>query len=193
MRMNKSMPDERWEYAGFGVRFLANLWDGATITVVALAADLLVDRLILRRPSTFFNSAGSFGVADSLICAWFLWNLTYLVGATGQSWGRRVVGLKVVSTDGHIIGFWRSLGRNLFALFISGPILDLGFLWIIWDGKKQAWHDKVFRTYVLRRVSLDEKPQADNESREPSVTAWWTMYWKRKLRRKSLDRSGARR
>jgi hypothetical protein len=23
--------------------------------------------------------------------------------------------------------------------------------WIIWDGKKQAWHDKVFGTYVLKR------------------------------------------
>lgn len=85
--------------------------------------------------------------------AWFFWNLTYLVGAKGQSWGRRVAGLTVVGGDGHPIGFWRALGRNLFAAFVSAPPLYLGFLWVIWDGQKQAWHDKVFRTYVIKQVS----------------------------------------
>ena len=89
-----------------------------------------------------------------VIWVWFLWNLTYLVGKTGQSWGRKISGLKVLTAEGDPIGFWRSLGRNLFALFISGPVLYLGFLWVIWDPNKQAWHDKVFRTFVFRRVVL---------------------------------------
>ena len=48
---------------------------------------------------------------------------TYLVGKTGQSWGRATV--------------------------ISAPLLYLDFLWMIWDPDSQAWHDKVFRTYVV--------------------------------------------
>ena len=179
------MPDEGWEYAGFGDRLLADLWDGVAITLLALAVDLLVDRLILKHPSTLFTDTGSFGVANGLACAWFLWNLTYLVGARGQSWGRRIVGLRVVGYDGGTIGFWRSLGRNLFAAFISAPILDLGFLWVIWDKKKQAWHDKVFRTYVLKRASSDEGEEKDSESQGPSAAAWWVLYGEDRLRRRS--------
>ncbi len=99
------------------------------------------------------DDEGPFGAADAVVWAWFLWNLTYLVGRSGQSWGRKVADLKVVNSDGAPIGFWRSLGRNLFAAFISAPLLYLGFLWVIWDAQKQAWHDKVFRAYMIRRVS----------------------------------------
>ena len=33
--------------------------------------------------------------------------------------------------------------------FLSAPFFYLGFLWVPWDADKQAWHDKVFRTYVV--------------------------------------------
>lgn len=108
---------------------------------------------MLHHQGSFFDEQRSLGAADIFAWAWVLWNFTYLVGATGQSWGRKVVGLKVVSAEGGPIGFWRSLGRNLFAALISAPVLYLGFFWVIWDEQKQAWHDKVFRTYVLRRIS----------------------------------------
>lgn len=83
---------------------------------------------------------------------WFLFNMTYLVGKTGQSWGRRIWGIRVADRNGQPIGFIRALLRNLFAMYISAPVLYLGFLWILWDPYKQAWHDKVFRTFVLSRV-----------------------------------------
>ncbi len=36
---------------------------------------------------------------------------------------------------------------------VSALPLYLGFLWVIWDPHKQAWHDKIFRTYVLKMVA----------------------------------------
>jgi uncharacterized RDD family membrane protein YckC len=144
-------PEEEWEFAGFGDRFLADLCDGVILMAVAFAAYLLVDHGILGYKAGFLDDERSLGATDVVAWAWILWNLTYLVGRTGQSLGRRVIGLRVVSTEGRTIGFWRALGRNLFASFISAPALYLGFLWVIWDGQKQAWHDKVFRTYVIRR------------------------------------------
>jgi uncharacterized RDD family membrane protein YckC len=146
-------PEEQWDFAGFGDRFLADLCDGVILMALAFAAYFLVDHAILGLQTGFLDEERSLGAADVVAWAWILWNFTYLVGRTGQSWGRKVVGPRVVGTDGRTIGFWRSLGRNLFAGFISAPILYLGFLWVIWDWQKQAWHDKVFRTYVLRRVS----------------------------------------
>jgi len=145
------MNGDNWELAGFGDRFLADLCDGLIITAVALVGYLVVDRGMLGNQTGFLSEKTPPGERVFSL-AWFLWNLTYLVGRTGQPWGRRLVGLRVLDSEGAAIGFWRSLGRNLFAAFISAPLLYLGFLWVIWDPQKQAWHDKVFRTFVQRRV-----------------------------------------
>jgi uncharacterized RDD family membrane protein YckC len=145
------MIDENWDLAGFGDRWVGDVCDGLISIVVALAGYLVIDRWILGHQTGFLDEKAPIG-ADIFWWAWFLWNFTYLVGRTGQSSGRRMVGLKVVDSEGDPIGFWRSLGRNLFAIFISAPVFYLGFLWVFWDPCKQAWHDKVFRTFVLRRV-----------------------------------------
>lgn len=79
--------------------------------------------------------------------------LLYLValGRTGQTWGRRIVGIRVVRvSDGSAPGFGRALGRTLFAGIISANVFYLGYLWMIWDAQRQTWHDKVAGTVVMR-------------------------------------------
>jgi len=73
------------------------------------------------------------------------------LGSTGQTWGAKIVGIKVVGeTTGEPIGFGRALGRSLFAGFISGQVLYLGYLWMLWDDKKQTWQDKVVNSIVVK-------------------------------------------
>src|SRR5690606_7539378 len=75
---------------------------------------------------------------------------TLLIGRTGQTLGKRALGLRVVDAgNGMPIGAGRALGRYLFATFISGNICGLGYLWAIWDGRKQTWHDKVVSSVVV--------------------------------------------
>ena len=143
---------EEWLYAGFADRFFGDFCDGVIMILIGVPAYFLVDRGLLGRTTEFLADEAPFGATDAVLFAWFLWNLTYLVGSTGQSWGRKIAGLKVVDAEGQPVGFWRALGRNLFAFWISAPLLYLGFFWVIWDPQKQAWHDKVFRTFVVRRV-----------------------------------------
>ncbi|MDA2945737.1 MAG: RDD family protein [Actinomycetota bacterium] len=79
--------------------------------------------------------------------------LLYLIplGRTGQTWGRRIVGIKVVRVGtGAAPGFWRAVGRQLFAGIISANVLYLGYLWMLWDSDRQTWHDKVSGTIVVR-------------------------------------------
>jgi uncharacterized RDD family membrane protein YckC len=45
------------------------------------------------------------------------------------------------------------IGRY-FAYYLSTILLGLGFLWIIWDPKKQGWHDKLAGTVVVRPVGI---------------------------------------
>ena len=69
---------------------------------------------------------------------------------TGQTWGRKLAGVRVVATtSGGAPGWGRAIGRTLFAGFVSGQICYLGYLWMLWDDKKQTWHDKVAGTSVI--------------------------------------------
>ena len=36
------------------------------------------------------------------------------------------------------------------ASLLSLAVMGLGFFWIIWDPEKQAWHDKIAGTLVVR-------------------------------------------
>jgi uncharacterized RDD family membrane protein YckC len=76
---------------------------------------------------------------------------TRMIGGTGQTIGKKAVGVRVVdSTSGAPIGTGRALGRYLFATFISGNLCALGYLWALWDGRKQTWHDKVVSSVVVK-------------------------------------------
>ncbi len=68
----------------------------------------------------------------------------------GQTWGRRIAGLRVVNAQtGAAPGWGKAIGRSLFAGFISGNFCYLGYLWMLWDPKNQTWHDKVAGTLVV--------------------------------------------
>lgn len=142
-----------WEYAGFGDRLCADGIDAVVGLAIALPVYLLIDRELLGLETGLLGEGTDYGVSDLVLWFWLLFNMTYLVGKRGQSLGRKVWGLKVVDGAGEPIGFLRALFRNLFAMFVSAPLLYLGFLWVLWDQHKQAWHDKVSRTYVLKRVA----------------------------------------
>ena len=70
-----------------------------------------------------------------------------LVGATP---GKLLMNLEVVRTDGGEIGIVTGVVRYIGYTISSIPV-GLGFLWIIWDGKKQALHDKIASTVVIKR------------------------------------------
>jgi uncharacterized RDD family membrane protein YckC len=72
----------------------------------------------------------------------FFWTL---VGFTP---GKAVLGLKVVRRNGTKLSFWRALVR-FFSYWISAIPLFLGFFWVLWDSRRQAWHDKIAGTQVL--------------------------------------------
>lgn len=73
------------------------------------------------------------------------------VARSGQTWGRRIVGVKVINEQtGTPPGWGKAIGRTLFAGFISSQIFYIGYLWMLWDDKKQTLHDKVASTHVIK-------------------------------------------
>jgi uncharacterized RDD family membrane protein YckC len=72
------------------------------------------------------------------------------LGRTGQTWGRRLAGVRVVDKNsGAPIGIGRALGRTVFEQLISQQLLLLGYLWGFWDKDRQTWHDKVVNSIVV--------------------------------------------
>ncbi len=159
------------ERAGFGIRLGGYLLDSLLYGLLGLV--LLIPALVMGVASfADCELDDDFGGTTEIVCpggapdagllvgAVLLGVVGYLLvafiyvralGRTGQTWGRRIVGIKVVGeATGEPIGFGRALGRSLFAVFISAQIIYLGYLWMLWDDKKQTWHDKVVSSIVVR-------------------------------------------
>ena len=73
-----------------------------------------------------------------------------LEGTRGQTVGGMALNVRVIDADtGEIIGIPRAIVRNLVRI-VSGLVFGLGYLWMLWDPRKQTWHDKAANTVVVR-------------------------------------------
>jgi uncharacterized RDD family membrane protein YckC len=81
-----------------------------------------------------------------------LWLLVYHIGFwtwKGTTVGGIICQLRVVRVDGTPLRFVDALVRGLSSIF-SLAVLGLGCLWILKDPERQAWHDKIAGTYVVK-------------------------------------------
>ena len=93
-----------------------------------------------------FISLLVFGLA-ALVFA--IWNYGYRQGTTGSSIGKSVMKFKVVeATTGQPIGFGLSVLRQFLHL-LDGMLCNLGYLWPLWDAKRQTFADKIMSTVCL--------------------------------------------
>ena len=81
--------------------------------------------------------------------AWAIYNAV-LAGQTGQSYGKKMAGTRLVSsTTGQPIGGGMGFGRAVVHI-LDGLPCYLGYLWPLWDSKRQTFADKIIGTYVLK-------------------------------------------
>ena len=143
-----SMEEEQYEYAGFWIRVGATLID--TLLLMLISVPLLT---YTYGWNSFFDSARGLvvGVADFLI--------SYIVPAVALVvfWmyrqatpGKMIVSAKIVDAKtGGPLTVRQSIGRYL-GYFVSTIPFGLGLIWVAFDPKKQAWHDKLAGTAVIR-------------------------------------------
>jgi uncharacterized RDD family membrane protein YckC len=150
-------------YAGFASRAAAIILDVILVTVISAIAlafmSLFFDLPSIQRFITWVNSflpgfdQVFIGLTSSRFAAIFYFALLYLYfifffSTTGQTVGKSVMGLRVVTTDGKRMGVKRSFIRALCYPISLAP-LGLGFLWVLGEDRRRAWHDKIAHTYVL--------------------------------------------
>jgi uncharacterized RDD family membrane protein YckC len=72
----------------------------------------------------------------------FFWALT------GQTPGKALLGVRVVTIYGNRISPWRGILR-FFGYFLAVIPLGIGLLWVMVDDQRQGWHDKLAKTFVI--------------------------------------------
>jgi uncharacterized RDD family membrane protein YckC len=121
--------------AGFWRRFGAAFIDGLLIGIVGNVLLAVI--------------GGSVAVREIISIALALGYFTYFEGSTGQTLGKRALGIRVIDfSGGGVIGYQRAAIRYL-ASILSGICLGIGYLWMLWDKEKQTWHDKLSNSVVV--------------------------------------------
>jgi uncharacterized RDD family membrane protein YckC len=108
---------------------------GFWIRMLALLIDVLLVGMVTRMHDWFPVALATYGA--------LLWKYR------GATVGDIILGLKVVRLDGAPIEWVTAVVRAL-GCFFSIVVVGLGFIWIAFDPEKQAWHDKIAGTVVVR-------------------------------------------
>lgn len=132
-------------YASWGQRVGATLVDGL------IGAGIVIAGLMLG--AIFTVAADSLGILFLILgylgsITFQFWNLVRQ-GQTGQTVGKGVLHIRLVRLDGvDPPGAGLSIGRA-FLHIIDGIPCCLGYLWPLWDDKRQTFTDKVLNTVVV--------------------------------------------
>jgi uncharacterized RDD family membrane protein YckC len=86
----------------------------------------------------------------------FVINLLYYSLLESSAWqgtlGKKALGLAVTDLEGRRISFGRAVGR-WFAKIISSLTLLIGYIMAGFTAKKQALHDMIAGTLVIKQIS----------------------------------------
>jgi uncharacterized RDD family membrane protein YckC len=164
--VNSSTTISQPQYAGFGIRFLAYWVD----YLILFPLDLMIQLMMGNSPFAIFqaqsltdiekiqsssNSLLGMAIALPLVLAYFL---IFWVNYDGATPGKKLLGIKIVKDNGEKLtypaAFIRWIGYMISAATMF--LFCIGYLWIIWDKKKQALHDKIAGTVVVR---TDKQPK----------------------------------
>jgi uncharacterized RDD family membrane protein YckC len=150
--------------AGFVSRMAAFSADAVLMTLALRSTVWILHsaRHVLRRFAPPFDIASLLFAIGPLLAAIYLVAFWTLLGQTPGKW---LLGVKIVTKEGAPIGFRRSLVR-LVGYIVSALPCYLGFLWIL-GPQRRAWHDRLAGTEVVYAV---RRPRAIEPQRRAVPT-----------------------
>ena len=133
-------------YAGFWLRFWAWVIDAI---IVSVGVGILTNVLDVDGGGLFSSDLSGSATLVSLGATW-LYGALMESSAYQATVGKMALSIKVTDLVGERITFGRATGRH-FGKYVSGLILGIGFLMAGWTAKKQALHDMMADTLVVRK------------------------------------------
>jgi uncharacterized RDD family membrane protein YckC len=121
------------QLADLGTRLVALFVDGIILSVIT---------------GIIFNTSGDgawlITFVMTLAYNWFFWTQWQ-----GQTPGKRMVGIRIVKTDGSRITGTDALIRAT-GYYVNTMFLSIGWLWALFDEQKRGWHDMFAGTVVIK-------------------------------------------
>ncbi|HWU33558.1 MAG TPA: RDD family protein [Marmoricola sp.] len=161
------MPVAGVSYAHWGKRVGGALID-AVLTWVVLIVGIVVWKVIQSNnpaawgpvdhvdysTGTAYYTVGGLGILVIIVCllpgfAFALWNQVFKQGRTGQTIGKKAVNITLLKEGaGQPLGPGVTFGRQLLHVLDSMSFY-LGWLWPLWDAKRQTFADKIVGSVVV--------------------------------------------
>ena len=138
------------ELAGLMPRFLAGIIDGF-LQAFALVATMALIGLL-------WGDGGEFALQFAALAVPIGYNWYFWTRRNGQTPGKFALGIQVVKADGSAISDIDAVIRAI-GYQVSSLVFGLGYIWAIFDKNKQTWHDKLARTYVVRKPGARQTEQ----------------------------------
>ncbi len=146
--------------AGFWRRVFAGLFD--SLLLLTAAGVLLLEAMAAVSLAEHYGWASPAPMEEQILLWMVLgsgwWLLSSIVlpvsyftlceGAFGQTLGKRLFGIAVVSAEGQPISYGRAFARLLTLPYSLLPA-GLGLLWSALPPNKRAWHDYISATRVI--------------------------------------------
>jgi uncharacterized RDD family membrane protein YckC len=91
-------------------------------------------------------------IRDLTFLIWLVYSAIAEASSMQGTFGKRLMGIKVVDREGHRLGFGRAIVRSISKILSLIPF-GLGFLWVAFSKEKKGWHDMIAKTYVIPKSS----------------------------------------
>lgn len=128
----------------------ASFWSRLAAAVI----DSILIALVMSLFTGTFNISGEgmnatvTGTLPAFVSVLYYVMMTANYGAT---LGKMALKIKVVSEEtGENLTYGGAILREFVGKFVSSAVLGLGYFWMLWDDKKQTWHDKIGRSLVVK-------------------------------------------
>jgi uncharacterized RDD family membrane protein YckC len=141
LKHGSASPGETHELAGVSARLVAGIID-IFLSIVLLLLVYYILGLIVSDSQSILQTVG---LGVPIAYQWY-----FLTRRDGQTPGKFGLGIRVIKADGTRLSdtdaVIRAIGYNVSSFFCG-----LGYIWAIFDKNNQTWHDKLARTYVVRK------------------------------------------
>lgn len=144
-------------YSGFWRRFWASFVDGMLLNIAMFPISLMLS--LPAMPTYHEDEFSPEGVATllgtymtavmaSIVIGWLYFALLES-SPKRATVGKMALGIQVCDLAGGRLSFGRATGRH-FASYVSNVTLLIGYLMVLWTAKRQALHDLIAGTLVVR-------------------------------------------
>ena len=127
-------------YASRWARFLASVID--VVVIIPLTAFLGVG--LIEQVSDFQPNF------QTVIVVWTFVYYVAMTSAFGATLGKVALGMRVADADGSRPGVGAVVMREVVGKILSALVIFIGFFWILVDDRRQGWHDKIGKTFVVK-------------------------------------------